>query len=364
MMKRTLAAALLATTLLAITVNVPGQVTTVVSPRGLAPAQGDERVHGIVRDPVSGDIYIGYWEKLTVDVTPWFGPYIENYDSIRRINQLKEVSLVTYMVAPNAMTYSKADRTIYIVVGSTGCHGEAQRSAGATLNGIVAMDPKTGMGHLLSGGAPGTANGAAAEAQFSGPVGIASDPRSGAIMVSEACQNRIRVVDATGDAGTLAGSGAAGNADGIAEDATFNDPHGIAFCEHEGLLYVADTRNNEIRAVNMERKVTTLAGSPEAGFVDGSGVQARFNHPTGVACDNRGNVYVADSGNNAIRMIAASGEVSTVAGNGTAGSTDGIGAAARFSRPGDITYDASERALYVVDWDTNLIRKVSIPNTR
>jgi DNA-binding beta-propeller fold protein YncE len=356
-----LAALILVPALLGITVTVPGQVTTMVNPRLFTAANGDEHLHGIVRDPISGDIYVGDWQKLSVGATPWFGPYIENRDTIRRINELKEVSVVTYMVSPRAMTYSTSDRDIYIVLGSSTCHGEAPRSAAPGLNGVVALDPRTGTAHVLSGGKPGFSSGMAGNAQFAGPVGIATDPHSGAILVSEACQNRIRVVDAAGDTGTLAGSGAAGHADGVAEGATFNDPHGIAYCEHDRRLYVADTGNNEIRTVNLESRVTTIAGAPQAGFIDGRGLQARFNRPTGVACDNAGNVYVADSGNNAIRMIAASGEVSTIAGNGVAGTVDGIGAAARFSRPGDITYDAWEHALYVVDWNTNQVRKVVVP---
>jgi NHL repeat len=346
--------------MLGITVTRPGTVTTVVSSRLFTQPSGDQHLHGIVKDPISGDIYVGDWNALSVGDTPWFGPYVENYDSIRRINALKEVSIISYVVSPNALAYSKPDREIYLVLGSASCHGEAARSAGPTLNGVVALNPATGTTRVLSGAKPGTANGTPDQARFSGPVGIASDPASGALFVSEACQNRIREVGPSGDAATLAGSGTAGNTDGVALDATFNDPHGLAYCAHEHLLYVADTGNNEIRTVDLDAKVSTLAGSPKAGFVDGSGPAARFDHPTGVACDDAGNVYVADSLNNSIREISSFGVVSTVAGNGAAGTLDGVGSAARFSTPGDIMFDSSEHTLYVVDWASNTIRKIAL----
>lgn len=350
----------LLTLTLAVTVVAPGTVTTVVNPNLFTRPSGDEHLHGIVRDPISGDIYVGDWNVLEVGNTPFFGPFVENKDTIRRINELKEVSIVTYAVSPNAMAYNAADRQIYVVVGGVSC-GDSVRSAGSTLSGIIAIDPATGKTRVLSGGKAGFANGPQSQARFAGPIGIASDPASGAFFVSEACQNRIREVDSAGDAATLAGSGSPGNADGTGPAASFNDPHGIAYCEHEHTLYVADTGNNEIRAIDLNGKVSTLAGSPQAGFVDGAGSAARFDRPTGVACDNAGTVYVADSQNNAVRAISVvSGFVSTLAGNKSAGTVDGVGSAARFSTPGDLTYDPGEGALYVVDWGSNNVRKVVV----
>lgn len=345
--------------LLAITVTTPGTVATMVNSKLFTAPSGDEHLHGIVRDPISGDIYVGDWNMRSIGATPFFGPYIENSDSIRRINQLKEVSILSYMVAPSAMAYSKTDRKIYVVIGSVSC-SQSPRTPGPTLNGVVSIDPASGQAQILTGGPAGSANGTSAQARFSGPVGIASDPASGALFVSEACENRIREVDPEGNAATLAGSGTAGHADGVHVAASFNDPHGVAYCDRDRLLYVADTGNNEIRTVALDGTVSTLAGSTQAGFVDADGSAARFNRPTGVACDNDGNVYVADSGNHVVRAVSSRGVVTTVAGNGTEGVTDGVGLDARFSTPGDISYDPSEHALYVVDWGSNSLRKVTI----
>jgi DNA-binding beta-propeller fold protein YncE len=344
---------------LAITVTTPGTVTTVVNPNLFTKPNGDEHLHGIARDPISGDIFVGDWNVISIGVTPFFGPYIENRDSIRRINALKEVSMMTYLVSPNAIAYNASDRQIYIVAGDATCGG-ADRSSGPSLNGVVAIDPLTGNVKTLAGGTAGFANGATGQPRFAGPVGIASDPTSGALFVSEGCENRIREVDPLGDAATLAGSGEQGNADGRQLAATFNDPHGIVYCPDDQMLYVADSGNNEIRAITFDGKVSTLAGSPQHGFIDGAGAAARFNAPTGVACDEAGNVYVADSQNNAVRKVTPNGIVTTVAGNGTSGGVDGVGSAARFSTPGDITYDPGERALFVVDWGSNHIRKIAI----
>ena len=104
---------------------------------------------------------------------------------------------------------------------------------------------------------------------------------------------------------TLAGTaGVSGNADGSGGAARFFDPFGVA-CDAGGNVYVADSSNDTIRKVTPAGVVTTLAGTAGvSGNADGSGSAARFNGPTGVACDASGNVYVADSGNHTIRKGA------------------------------------------------------------
>jgi hypothetical protein len=355
MIRRMLEAAIIVTLvpcMLGVTIASPGTVVTIVNPNLFTKPSGEEHLHGIVRDPISGAIYVGDWNTFGVGNTPFFGPYIENKDSLRRIDALAEVSIVKYVAAPNALAYNAADRSIYVATGSCGAN---PRVAGPSLNGIVAIDPAKGTARIFSGGSP--------QAQFSGPVGIASDPSSGALYVSEGCANRIREVDSHGDAATLAGSGTKGTDDGTGLAASFNDPRGITFCEISHTIYVADTGNNEIRAIDVDGRVETLAGSPQAGYADATGSAARFNHPTGVACDDAGNVYVADSENNVIRKVTPDGVVTTVAGDSRSGTVDGVGIAARFALPGDLTYDPSEHALYVVDWSSNNVRKVTIAAT-
>src|SRR5437870_3963872 len=110
-------------------------------------------------------------------------------------------------------------------------------------------------------------------------------------------------------------------------------------------------------------KVVTLAGSPPriggSGSADGTGNAARFNFPTGVAFDNSGNVYVADTYNNTVRKINPAGLVTTLAGSaGEFGSADGIGTAAGFSGPQAVAVDGSGN-VYVTDFSNSTIRKIT-----
>ncbi|HTY26871.1 MAG TPA: SMP-30/gluconolactonase/LRE family protein, partial [Mycobacterium sp.] len=135
---------------------------------------------------------------------------------------------------------------------------------------------------------------------------------------------------ATGQVTWLAGSGTVGSADGPGRSASFHRPAGAAIGVR-GTLYVADSANNTIRRIAADGMVTTLAGSPGvAGSADGIGRAAHFFHPSGVAIDASGILYVADTGNATIRRIMPDGRVSTLAGSaGALGDADGVGPAAR-----------------------------------
>ena len=128
----------------------------------------------------------------------------------------------------------------------------------------------------------------------------------------------------------MAGDGIRGDHDGSPATARFADPYGIAVAG-DGTVYVADGGdNNRIRRIGRDGQVATLAGSVE-GFREGAGTAAAFHTPSGLALDRAGNLYVADTGNHAIRRITPQGIVSTLAGDGIAGHRDGAAAQARFN---------------------------------
>jgi sugar lactone lactonase YvrE len=156
---------------------------------------------------------------------------------------------------------------------------------------------------------------------------------------------------------TLAGSGTTGSVDATGTLASFNYPYGLAV-DNTGNVYVADTDNNKIRKITSTGVVTTLAGSGLQGSVDAVGTLASFFDPTGVAIDGYGNVYVADAGNNKIRKISPTGVVTTLAGSGNYGSVDATGTLASFNTPYGLAVDGFEN-VYVADYNNNKIRKIT-----
>jgi DNA-binding beta-propeller fold protein YncE len=205
-------------------------------------------------------------------------------------------------------------------------------------------------------GIVGLQDGPAMQARFADPYGIAVDA-GGTLYVADAGNNnRIRRIGADGMVATLAGS-TEGFADGAGSAAKFHTPSGLALDE-AGNLYVADTGNHAIRKVSPQGMVSTLAGTGMAGFRDGPGAQAQFNGPIGVAVDKTGCVFVADTYNDRIRVIQANGQVSTLAGDEWPGYQDGTGTFARFDTPTALAVDAAGH-IWVADTRNNAIRRVS-----
>ena len=215
-----------------------------------------------------------------------------------------------------------------------------------------------------SAGQKGDADGTGSHALFAYPYGVASDG-AGHVYVADSGNNLIREATTAGSVTTVAGSGTlpAGSADGVGAAARFSNPAGTAV-DGSGNIYVADPGNSIIRKIAAGGTVTTFAGVAGAtGTSDGTGAAARFNSPAGVAVDNAGNVYVADTNNNTVRKITAAGSVTTLAGvGGQTGSGDGAGGSARFNSPHAVAVDGSGN-VYVADFFNSTIRKVSPAGT-
>lgn len=190
---------------------------------------------------------------------------------------------------------------------------------------------------------------------FSDPFGIAISD-SGVIYIADAGEsNRIRKIALDGSVTTLAGS-VEGFADGPGVQASFNTPSGLAV-DAKGNLFVADTGNNRIRKITPAGLVSTVAGEGTAGYLDGPAAQARFNGPIGIAVDVQGNLYVADSYNDRIRKITADGNVSTVAGAGL-GYADGPATNALFDTPCGVVV-AVDGSVIVADTGNHRLRKIA-----
>jgi sugar lactone lactonase YvrE len=210
-------------------------------------------------------------------------------------------------------------------------------------------------------GGPGFEDGAANAARFKSNAAVALDA-VGNIYVADTGNHTIRVISTSGEVMTLAGlAETSGTASGRGAHARFNAPAALVV-SNAGAVYVADTGNHTIRKVATNGVTSDFVGYPGmSGFTNGSGIVARFSSPRGITIDGSGNLYVADTGNHAIRMITSGGVVSTLAGTGSPGNANNVGTAASFSSPNGIVYDAVSNALYVADAGNSVIRRITLP---
>ena len=242
--------------------------------------------------------------------------------------------------------------------------GLAVNAAGA----LLVSDDGNPAVRRISGGVSSTIAGAAGQwgnqdgpgptARFSYVYGLTFDDQ-GTLWVSDGGNGTIRKIAPDGEVTTVAGGGSDGWGDGQGSAASFDLPLGIAFAP-DGFLYVADYYNHVIRRVSRDGMVTTIAGLPrEAGSADGTGTEARFRYPVGVAVDPDGNLLVADSENFTIRKVTPAGVVTTVAGTpGQWGADDGEAHQARFDYPYGVAVDAAGNIL-VVDYGNQTVRRIS-----
>ncbi len=212
---------------------------------------------------------------------------------------------------------------------------------------------------LAGNGAQGSSDGFGAAARFNLPLSVTTDS-AGNIYVADTGNGTIRKITPPGTVSTFAGlAGSFGSADGTGTNAQFYGPQGIV-ADNNGYLYVADTANATIRKISSAGNVSLFAGSTGSfNSLDGTGTNACFDQPEGLAVDGAGNVYVADAWNHTIRKITPAGDVSTLAGlAGNFGSADGTNSKARFNRPAGIALDGTTN-LFVTDFLNHTIRKIT-----
>jgi sugar lactone lactonase YvrE len=207
-------------------------------------------------------------------------------------------------------------------------------------------------------------NGQATNATLYAPAGVAVDS-AGNLYIADQSNNRIRMVSATGTITTVAGNGIAGYGgdNGPATSATLNKPSAVVE-DTKNNLYILDTGNNVVRKVTTAGTITTIVGTGTPGYTGDSGpaTSATLNTPYGLSIDTSGNLYVADSKNNVVRMVNTSGVITTVVGNGTAGYSGdgGLPTSATLNNPQGVAVD-SRGNLYVSDQANNRIRDVVTP---
>jgi sugar lactone lactonase YvrE len=211
-------------------------------------------------------------------------------------------------------------------------------------------------------GLTGSTDATGAAARFFNPTGVAVDA-GGNVFVADAANATLRRITQAGVVTTLAGTaGTSAYSDGDGSSAQFVQPMALATDLNGYLLVIDDTLLRKVVPSGLVT-VTTVAGQYNmVGATDGTGSAAQFYSPQGVAIDSAGNAFVADTGNDTIRKVTPAGVVSTFAGTAgvpsIAGSSDGVGAAARFNMPTAIAIDPSDN-LYVADTRNQTVRKIT-----
>lgn len=245
-----------------------------------------------------------------------------------------------------------------------------------SLHSVFRVDPSGTLTRVAGTGRSGYAgdSGPATSAQFQDPDGIAIDS-AGSLYVADRTANVIRKVSG-GSITTYAGTGFAGFSGdgGLAAAAQLNGPTGVAI-DAAGNLYIADTKNSAVRKVAPNGVISTVAGNGPAGYSGDGGpaTSAALDGPQGLAVDAAGNLYIADSGNNRVRVVAPNGTISTFAGTGLATySGDNVGGTGITSSSGDggpatkssvviptaVAADSSGN-IYIADYGNSKVRVVS-----
>lgn len=235
---------------------------------------------------------------------------------------------------------------------------------------VLRIDTRGELQRVAGCGQPGFSGdgGPALAARLDMPYGLAIDAHD-RLYIADSLNHRIRCVETDGRIWTLAGSGPLGSHGGAfagdggpARQARLNRPTGLAVSP-DGILYIADFLNHRVRQLSPDGQISTRAGNGQAGW-SGDGDQAwaaRLNAPFALACDRRGNLYIADRNNHCVRRVQSDGLIDTLAGTGEPGfNGDGQPATAiALNTPFGLALDARD-GLYIADTFNHCIRYLAL----
>lgn len=325
------------------------------------------RPKDMVLSPDGATMYLAENNKIrsinprTAEVSALIGNSVDNYQEARTgtnarfsdvssidINSAGDTLYVTDRNNHRIRGITIATQTDFLITGAGNTNDDGQTANGYQ-EGAKCLNAFT--------------TGVSGCAYFDNPSGLVISPNDQYLYVADTANNRIRrVTIATGETSLIAGSGTAGYKDAAGSSAQFSRPFGVDITSDGKTLYVADSRNHVIRAIDLtSNTVTTLAGSGSSGYLDSTGSLAYFNTPEYVEIVGD-KLYVSEAGSQRLRQIELSARLTkTVAGNGVETFKNGNGVNASFNNPKGIV--AHGTTLYVADMFNDLIRSVDIAGT-
>ena len=306
------------------------------------------------------------FEPTSISRRPDGKYFVAARNQIRLLTLAPTSTTGTISTPVNGATEPSLNGPIHVAAMPDGIGGDGVVLVANHLGNQINGYPDPGAIWRFGTGVQGSADGLHGDAEFDRPYGVAVTT-NGTVLIADTFNHTIRL-SAGGDVSTRSGLRQfSGFADGSSNDARFNSPVGIAIDANDEFAYVADQDNHAIRRVdiNTGSTLTIAGGGPlAAGFLDGVGADAQFRSPDGVTVADDGTVYVADTGNHAIRRIRdtpAGWVVDTIAGTGIVGFADGPNGTAQFSSPYGLALEPGDNSLLVADLANHRIRRVAIP---
>jgi sugar lactone lactonase YvrE len=309
----------------------------------------------IVKQPVSQTVVLGGNATFNVMVT---GPAPFTYQWLMNGTNLPN-NVITTVAGGNLCDNQSATNTILASAASVAQDSDGNLYIADTANNVIRRVETNGVAVIIAGNGSRSFSGdggAAPNAGLAMPNAVALDSM-GNLFIADSVNNRIRKVDTNGVITTVAGNGKSifSGDGGAATNAQISYPGGICL-DAQGNLFIADTFNSRIRKVDTNGVITTVAGG---GSGANPATRATLSFPYGIAVDSSNYLYIADTDDQIVRKVDGSGNISTVAGTGTYGySGDGAAAtSAKLRSPSGVTVDAAHN-LFIADTGNNCIRMV------